>query len=183
MKNDYARQIKSQADAASRNVDEAKQALMDSFKQQQVDLKAQIYEQSQKHIEEYKRDLEVAAQNKARAGDDQTSRASTEAALRNHQNACEAEFKRTALEYRDSLQAENAKETTQLQAMIDRLRSEDSSLTTQRVCRTGLEIQEQKKSNREADERTFLERDLNDLKAEKEKFREAYNQASHQFIQ
>ena len=34
-KNDYARQITSQADAASRNVDEAKRALMDSFQQQQ----------------------------------------------------------------------------------------------------------------------------------------------------
>ncbi len=35
--------------------------MTDSFKQQQVDLKAHIYEQSQKHMEEYKRDLEVAA--------------------------------------------------------------------------------------------------------------------------
>jgi hypothetical protein len=78
-----------------------------------------------------------------------------ETAMRNHQDACEAEFKRNALEYRDSVQAENAKETTQLQAMIDRLRSENSSLTSQRDSRTGLEFQEQKKSIREAYERTF----------------------------
>ena len=185
MKNDYARQIAGQADAASRNIEEAKRALMDSFQQQQADLKAQILEQSRKHMEEYKRDFEVAAQIKARAGniDDQTSRVSMETAMRNHQDACEAEFKRNALEYRDSVQAETAKETTQLQAMIDRLRSENSSLTSQRDCRTGLELQEQKKSNREAYERTFLERDLNDLKAEKEKFREAYNKAAHEVLQ
>ena len=59
-------------------------------------------------MEEYKRDSEVAAQIKARAGniDDQTSRVSMETAMRSHQDACEAEFKRNALEYRDSVQAE-----------------------------------------------------------------------------
>jgi hypothetical protein len=184
MKKDFARQSASQADSMSRNIDEARQALKDSFQQQQVDLKAQILEQAQKQLEEYKRDLEVSAQKARReTTSDLTSKIGMETAMRNHQEACEAEFKQNALRYRDSIQAENAKETTLLQAMIDRLRSENSSLTSQRDCRTGLELQEQKKSNREAYERTFLERDLNDLKAEKEKFREAYNQAAHEVLQ
>ena len=125
MKKDFARQSASQADSVSRNIDEARQALKDSFQQQQVDLKAQILEQAQKQLEEYKRDLEVSAQKARReTTSDLTSKIGMETAMRNHQEACEAEFKQNALRYRDSIQAENAKETTLLQAMIDRLRSE-----------------------------------------------------------
>ncbi len=149
----------------SRNIDEARQALNDSFQPQQVDLKAQIFEQAQKQLEEYKRDLEVYAQKARReTTSDLTSKIGMETAMKNHQEACDAKFKQNALRYRDSIQAENFKETTLLQAMIDRLRSENSSLTSQRDCRTGLDLQEQKKLNREAYERTFLERDLKKLK-------------------
>ena len=59
MKKYFTRQSASQAESMSRNIDEARQALKDSFQQQQVDLKAQILEQAQKQLEEYKRNLEV----------------------------------------------------------------------------------------------------------------------------
>ena len=91
--------------------------------------------------------------------------------MKNHREACEAEFQRRAAEYRDELIADGTKGMSQIQAVVERLRSENSVLTTQRDNQASLDSQEQRKSSHEAYEKTVLLRELQDLKVGKEKFR------------
>ena len=100
--------------------------------------------------------------------------------MKSHREGCEAEFQRRAAEYRDELIADGTKGMSQIQAIVERLRSENSVLTTQRDNQASLDSQEQRKSSHEAYEKTVLQRELQDLKVEKEKFRESYNQAVHE---
>ena len=46
--------------------------------------------------------------------------------MKNHREACEAEFQQRAAEYRDELIADGTKGMSQLQAVVERLRSENS---------------------------------------------------------
>ena len=180
-RNEIARQIANQTASASRELEEAKRVLTENFHQQQSALTARLQEQAQRRLDEYRRDVEITAlQARTTNIDDKAALANMEATMKNHREACEAEFQRRAAEYRDELIADGTKGMSQLQAVVERLRSENSVLTTQRDNQASLDSQEQRKSSHEAYEKTVLQRELQDLKVEKEKFRESYNQAVHE---
>jgi hypothetical protein len=103
-----------------------------------------------------------------------------EAAMKAHRESCEAEFHRRATEYRDELLADKAKGASQLQTTVELLRSENLGLITQRNNQAMVDIQEQRKASQEAYENANLHKELHEINAEKERFRESYNRAVHE---
>ncbi len=118
---------------------------------------ARLQEQAHRRLDEYRRDVEITAlQARTTNIDDKAALANMEATMKNHREACEAEFQRRAAKYRDELIADGTKGMSQIQAIVERPRSENSVLTTQRDNQASLDGQEQRKSSHEAYEKTVF---------------------------
>ena len=155
--------------------------MTETFHQQQSTLTARLQEQSQRRLDEFRREVEVTAlQARTTNIDDTAALAKMEATMKSHREACEAEFHRRATEYRDELMADKTKGVSQLQTTVEILRSENLVLITQRDNQAKLDLQEQRRASQEAYEKTSLQRELQDLNLEKEKFRESYNRAVYE---
>ena len=94
---EIARQVAIQAASASKELEEVKRAMTDTFHQQQSALTARLQEQGQRRLDEFRRDMEVTAlQARTTNIDDTAAVAKMDAAMKAHRESCEAEFHRRA---------------------------------------------------------------------------------------
>ena len=172
--NEIARQIAIQGASASKELEEVRRAMTETFHQQQSTLTARLQEQSQRRLDEFRREVEVTAlQARTTNIDDTAALAKMEAAMKAHRESCEAEFHQRAIEYRDELLKDQAKGASQLQTTVELLRSENLGLITQRNNQAMVDSQEQRKASQVAYEKTNLQKELQEINSEKERFRES----------
>ena len=145
--------------------------MTETFHQQQSTLAARLQEQSQRRMDEFRREVEVTAlQARTTNIDDTAALAKMEAAMKAHRESCEAEFHQRAIEYRDDLLKDQAKGASQLQTTVELLRSENLGLITQRDNQDMVDSQEQRKASQAAYEKTTFRRNSMSSTQEKRDF-------------
>ena len=160
---EYLRQVTLQAQVAARHLDDTKRTLSEEFRQQQSDAQAQMKIQSQRFIDEYKREIDLKAVSQSNAG-----KADVDAAIRIHQGTCEQEFQRKAHEFKNQVESDHLRETSQLHSTINALKLDNADLQNRAV------------SSGSSFDRVMMEQTVLELREEKEKFRGAYNRTTQE---